>query len=70
VDKGGTAVAVHGPHDLMEINYKAVRDAMKAVDGTAEKLIEIDGWTDSADRTEVKTGVVIENIQSITLLEL
>lgn len=67
---GSSGWCIHGTEELMHEAYKNIINAMNAPDGTGEKIVEVQGITDTADRADVWYGVRIEDVKLVELCHI
>ncbi len=66
-DRAGTRLAISGKRELLQIACEEWEHAKTACDGTGDKVVRVEGFTDSADRAEMTLRVVVEDTTAVVL---
>lgn len=64
---GGDTWKVLGSEEMMRASFDELVEAMNATDGTASKIVTIEGISDTADRAERRLAVRVENVDMVDL---
>lgn len=70
VDVNGGSQPVCGAEEVLRATYEEWKNMVGQPDGTTEKLLEVIGMCDSADRAELSFAIRSEDIRAMSLTKL